>query len=71
MRVVLFFYCLRKEEWHCYFRRIVVTFDDKDDRIGALLKKGNIMRSSSERQVATDGTGITCLSYCSGPSYVS
>lgn len=33
------FYYLGEEEEHCYFRRIVVTFDDKDDRIGTQSRK--------------------------------
>ena len=44
---------------------IRVTFIVRHGRIGATKEKdyGNGMRSLTERQDASDGTGITCLSH--------
>jgi hypothetical protein len=68
---ILFFYGYERGNGeHRYYRHIVVASEEKDDRISTQAKKGHIMRASSERQVATDGTGISCLSNRPGPSHI-
>ena len=41
---------------------VIFAYDEKYATIVVVSVKGSMMHHSSERQVAADGTGITCLS---------